>query len=184
MRDICKSGLMSGEGKWGVAAIAQATAPFFDCTVVLTSRVNSIEQKAAFMSLIIRSVPCYLIASLAVLLTPSAAADYSSVYALEFHGARQTGAFENCEFRRSCIISIKALNLELQIYRSSKEDKQVRVDLLGRAGCCFFEDGKSSTGIDIRKPMQKIVIFEGRARVKNEYVQNTIVGFILLGFSE
>jgi glutathione S-transferase len=49
MREICKSGLMSGEGKRGVATMAQATAPFLDSTAYLASpRRTAFNQSGIF----------------------------------------------------------------------------------------------------------------------------------------
>jgi len=135
-------------------------------------------------------------------LLPSIAAfagDYTVSYA--FDGAREddvaagatsslndAGTTKECWYEKYCRISLTKADLTITftVQRSNRHEVVVYVDG-GRsrsASCCYFSGGESRVAIELAQPLLYLRIYEGRARKRNEVVQNLHLGLLYLQFSD
>jgi len=111
------------------------------------------------------------------------AGDYIIQYALEVDGKTDTGKMESCEYVRPCQILFSATGMHVILNFIYPEHRVVYANVHGQPGCCYFTDGVDSISLDPKLPFHHLDIFEGRARRRNELVENRRVGVLYLGFS-
>lgn len=110
------------------------------------------------------------------------AGDYTVAYALEIGNQTETGQVDNCEYAKQCEIRVKDFGLSIFTFFIYPENRKAYVTIGGRKGCCYFTDGNESVALDSRERIPPMPIFEGRPRVKNEFVQNNRLGTLYLRF--
>ena len=110
------------------------------------------------------------------------AGDYTVAYALEIGDQTETGKAENCEYVRQCELKTDTFGLSIFTFFIYPENRKAYVTVGGKKGCCYFTDGNESVSLDPRQPIPRIAIFEGHARVQNEFVQNNRLGTLYLRF--
>jgi hypothetical protein len=63
---------------------------------------------------------------------------------------------------------------------------QVHIEVYGSKGrpaCCYFFDGEISVSRDTRG-LIRLHVYEGRKRIRNEFIQNALLGVLYLQFSK
>jgi hypothetical protein len=110
------------------------------------------------------------------------AGDYTVAYAIEVDGQFETGKVDRCEYTKQCVIESKD-GLKISTYFIYPENRTVSVTVYGRAGCCYFSDGRDSAFYDSHERIPSMAIFEGHARRRNEFVQNYRLGTLYLKIS-
>jgi hypothetical protein len=112
----------------------------------------------------------------------AAAADYIVSYALDVDGKTDAGKADTCEYVRPCEIESAGMRIILNF--TYPDHRSVYANVYGRTGCCYFADGVDSISLDPRESLHHLVIFEGKARRRNEFVENRKVGILYLRFSD
>ncbi len=112
------------------------------------------------------------------------AGDYTVSYAFDAGDLNDAGTTTKCKYQAFCQIELVKLDLSISLvlYRGNKID----VSVLGgrsRLACCYFSDGVHWFSRDLDQPFVRLVVYEGHARRRNEYIQNLPVGVLYLQFS-
>ncbi len=99
----------------------------------------------------------------------------------------EAGTTNECQYDRYCRIVLPKsdLTISLKVERSGYHKVVVLADG-GRSrsiGCCFFSDGERRVERDVVEPLLRLRIFEGRARRRNEFVENLPLGLLYLQLS-
>jgi hypothetical protein len=114
----------------------------------------------------------------------ASAGDYAVSYAFDNGDLIETARIEKCEYREECKINLEKAELTISLAFWHPDHNEVRVEVSGsRLGCCYFPDGAESVSRDVRGTTIRLPIFEGRARKRNEFLQNIFVGVLHLRFS-
>lgn len=100
----------------------------------------------------------------------------------------ETGTTKACRYDSYCTLELARSNLTIsvRVQRSGRHRVVVLADG-GRSrgmACCYFSDGDRSAERDLAQPLLRLHIYEGRARRRNEVVQNIPLGLLYLQFSE
>jgi hypothetical protein len=113
-----------------------------------------------------------------------AAGDYVATYAIDIGEKNDAGRIEDCVYEKPCQIVSKGVGLRINLNFSYPDHGRVHLHVYGPPGCCVFSDAVESITLDPKQALQRVVVFEGRERVRNEYVQNRRIGVVYLSFSE
>src|SRR3954453_23800308 len=112
------------------------------------------------------------------------AGDYIVHYALEVDGKTDAGTMESCEYVRRCQILSSATGVQVTLNFIYPEHRVVHARVQGQPGCCYFADAVDSVSLNPKSSFHHLDIFEGRARRRNEFVDNRRVGVLYLSFSD
>jgi len=114
----------------------------------------------------------------------ASAGDYAVSYALDTGDLIEAARTEKCEYRQACEINLEKAELTISLTFWRPDHNEVHVGVSGqRLGCCYFTDGVESVYRDVRGTTIRLPVFEGRARKRNEFIQNILVGVLYLRFS-
>jgi hypothetical protein len=114
----------------------------------------------------------------------ASAGDYAVSYAFDTGDLIEAARTEKCEYRQECEINLEKTELKISLAFWHPDHNEVRVEISGqRLGCCYFTDGVESVDRDVRGTTIRLPVFEGRARKRNEFIQNIYVGVLHLRFS-
>jgi hypothetical protein len=137
--------------------------------------------------LLMRSISVLLFAVSLLSSAGASAGDYTVAYAFDAGDLNDAGKTEKCEYKETCRITSDKLKLSIVLIFVSPDHNElhVRVDgSKGRLACCYFWDGVVSVSRNSRGPLIRLHVFEGRARIRNEFIQNAPVGILYLQFSD
>jgi hypothetical protein len=115
------------------------------------------------------------------------AGDYTVAYALEVGDQKDAGKTATCEYAKPCEIVSQDLGLHilLDFVYPSHSNLYVSVRRIrGGRACCFFADGEQSFSMDPHQSFRGMSIFEGHARRRNEFIENSKLGTLYLGFTD
>jgi hypothetical protein len=116
------------------------------------------------------------------------AGDYAVAWGIEVRGTRDSGTAEECAYNVRCKIRSEKTGLTIDFdYRhdEKRRDDSVYVHVEDEDGRSFIlDDAKRLAVIDpSRRRLHQIPIWVGRARRRNEVVENHWIGTLYLGFS-
>jgi hypothetical protein len=131
--------------------------------------------------LLVRSM-CVVLAVLILSGSQASAGDYTVAYAFDADDLNDAGKIE-CTYAQTCSITSEKLQLTLDFWA----DRRV-VDIYvhgnrGWTACCFFSDGNRSVRRAASESLIRLHVFQGRARKKNELIENALVGILYVQFS-
>jgi hypothetical protein len=114
----------------------------------------------------------------------ASAGDYAISYAFDTGDLIEAARTEKCEYRQICKINLEKAELTISLAFWRRDHNEVDVWVSGRQlGCCYFMDGVDSVYRDVRGTTISLPVFKGRARKRNEFIQNIYVGVLHLRFS-
>jgi hypothetical protein len=96
------------------------------------------------------------------------------------------GKKENCEYNKFCLIRSESLELSISLSFWHSDHQEVDIRLYGNKGrpaCYYFADGVDSVVRNARGSLIRLHVFEGHARIRNEFIQNAPLGILYLQFS-
>lgn len=136
--------------------------------------------------LLIRSIFVLLLVTFLLSSARASAGDYRVTYGFDTGDLNDTGMKVDCEYKAVCEIKSEKLNLSISLGFWHPDHKKVTISVdanrAGRSGCCYFSDGVSTIERNPREPFIRLNVFEGRARIRNEYILNTFLGVLYLQF--
>jgi hypothetical protein len=126
-----------------------------------------------------------LVATLLILSSADASAgDYSVTYAIDAYAKNDAGKIESCEYLKSCFITSASLGLSIFLNSIREDRRSVELQVYGPFGCCYSADAARSIYLDIKPGLQRVPLYEGRQRRRNEYVLNQRFGVLYIEFSD
>jgi hypothetical protein len=118
----------------------------------------------------------------------ASAGDYTVAYAFDAGDLNDASKRVDCEYRAPCEITSEKLNLSISLIFWRSDHKKVTISVsanrASRSGCCYFSDGVSTVERNPRDSLVRLHVFEGRARIRNEFILNTLLGVLYLQFSD
>lgn len=111
--------------------------------------------------------------------------EISIAYAIEAGGQQESGKLA-CDGLKSCWIKSAGLNLTIYLIFDA-DMRRVHLNIsgdYGHPGCCFFNGGETRMAAKTESSIQRFRFFEGRARKRNELIENTYAGTLYLAFRE
>ena len=100
----------------------------------------------------------------------------------------EVGTTKECRYDRYCRIELTKSDLSITLSVRSSGRNKVSVSADGgrsrSIGCCYFSDGETLVGRELTEPLVRLIVYEGRARKRNEFVQNLPLGVLYLQFSD
>lgn len=114
----------------------------------------------------------------------ASAGDYSVTYAIDADAKNDAGKIESCEYSKSCFITSASLGLSIFLSSVREDHRSVELQVYGPSGCCYSADAARSIYLDIKPGLQRVPIYEGRARRRNEFVLNNRFGVLYIEFSD
>jgi hypothetical protein len=117
----------------------------------------------------------------------ASAGDYTVAYAIDAGDQNDAGKIEICEYTKFCLIKSEKLRISLSLSFWHPDHNEVDIQIYGnqgRSACCYFADGVDSVVRKARGSLIRLRVFEGRRRIRNEFLQNAPVGILYLQFSE
>jgi hypothetical protein len=136
---------------------------------------------------LIRSICVALAAFLFLLGAEASAGDYKVTYAIDAGDKNDAGTIEKCEYTKFCRIESEKLKISILLSFGQPDHNDVDIHIYGNRGwssCCYFADGVDSVVRDARGSLIRLRVFEGRRRLRNEFLQNAPVGVLYLRFSD
>ncbi len=118
--------------------------------------------------------------------TCASAGDYTVAYAFDAGDLNDAGKKGDCEYSSFCLIKSEKLKLSISLSFWHPDHREVDIHLYGnkeRPACCYFADGVDSVVSDARGSLIRLHVFEGHARIRNEFIQNVPLGILYLQFS-
>ena len=117
----------------------------------------------------------------------ASAGDYTVAYAFDAGDVNDTGKTKTCEYKTPCLVKSDKLELSILLSFWHSDRKEVHVEVYGdkgRPACCYFFDGVNSVRRNARESLIRLHVFEGRGRIRNEFIQNALLGVLYLQFSD
>ena len=114
----------------------------------------------------------------------AAAGDYSVKYAIDAGGKNDAGKIESCEYIRLCFIESDSLGLSIDLSFVREDHSWVELHVYGPAGCCYSADAIRTIYLEIKPGLQRMSIYQGRSRRRNEFVQNRKFGVLYIEISD
>jgi hypothetical protein len=109
------------------------------------------------------------------------AQDYSVEFGADTERGKDAGKLD-CRFGHECHTKLESLGFSVSV-KISREPGFADVSMQGDdRACCYFENGRNATVIDVRKPVSRVQIFKGIGSRGNLFIQNEHVGFLYLRF--
>jgi hypothetical protein len=109
------------------------------------------------------------------------AQDYSVEFGVDTVRGKDAGKLD-CRFGQACHAKMESLGFSVSV-KISREPGSADVSMQGDDhACCYFENGRSATIIDTRKPLSRVQIFKGIGSRGNLFIQNEHMGFLYLRF--
>jgi hypothetical protein len=131
---------------------------------------------------------CVLLGMFLLLSSADASAgDFTVAYAFDAGDVNDAGKTTTCEYKTFCRIESDKLKLWISLSFWNSDHKEVDVQVSGNKGrpaCCFFFDGVDSVRRNARQSLIRLHVFEGRRRIRNEFIQNAPLGVLYLQFSD
>jgi hypothetical protein len=113
------------------------------------------------------------------------AGDYTVAYAVEVGDQKDMGKIATCEYAKPCEIGSLGLSILLDFIYPSHSNLYLSVRRIrGDSACCFFADGKESLSMDPHQLFRSMSRLEGHARRGNEFIENSKLGTLYLGFTD
>ena len=113
----------------------------------------------------------------------AAAGDYSVTYAIDTGDKNDVGNIESCEYIRRCTIKSGSLGLSIDLRIIREDHAWVELEVNGPYGCCYSADANKTIYLEIKPTLQRVPIYEGRLRRRNEFVLNKKFGVLYIEFS-
>lgn len=114
----------------------------------------------------------------------ASAGDHSVTYAIDAGDKSDVGKIENCEYVHGCIITSKIVGLTIFLDYAYQNREWVVLRIYGPPGCCFSADAARPIYLKIEPTLQRVPIYEGRLRRRNEFVMNNRFGVLYIQFSD
>jgi hypothetical protein len=109
------------------------------------------------------------------------AQDYSVEFGADMERGKDAGRL-TCRFGQACHAKMESIGLSVSV-KISREPGFADVSMQGDdPACCYFENGRSATVFDTRKPVSRVQVFKGMGSRGSLFIQNEHVGLLYLRF--
>jgi len=125
-----------------------------------------------------------LLATLLLSSVDASAGDYSVTYAIDADAKNDAGKIESCEYIRPCFIASDSLGLSIDLSFIREDHSWAELHVYGPPGCCYSADAARTIYLEIKPGLQRVPIYEGRSRRRNEFVQNKKFGVLYIELSD
>jgi hypothetical protein len=113
----------------------------------------------------------------------ASAGDYSVAYAIDANGKTDKGIVDTCQYIDVCEITSAVLGVTLSLGFTRPDHNSIELEIRGPPGCCYSADANLTFYLDARRGLQRVPIYSGHQRKRNEFVRNERFGIVYLGFS-
>jgi hypothetical protein len=131
---------------------------------------------------------CGLLTMLCLLSSVGAnAAGYTVSYAFDAGEELRDWSTQTCEYTTYCRFESEKLKLSIELAFWDPKHRIVTIRVSGgrgRWGCCFFSDGVAKIEYDATEPLIRLHVYVGHRRIRNEFIQNELLGTLYLHFIE
>jgi hypothetical protein len=114
----------------------------------------------------------------------ASAGDFTLNYAIDVGSATDAGKVDSCTYLSFCEIKSADLRMRLMINVHRPDHRSVELRIYGPNGCCYSDDANDIFYLDIKVGLQRLPIYAGRRRQRNEFVLNERLGILYLEFSD
>ncbi len=132
-----------------------------------------------------RSIFAVLLTGFLLSSAGASAGDYTVAYAFDAGDVNDAGKIEGCEYEKPCLFKSEKMDLSvlLTFWHPNHDEVHVHVyGITGRPACCYFFDGNDTVRRNARDSLIRLHVFVGRRRIRNEFIQNQLLGILYLQF--
>jgi len=115
--------------------------------------------------------------------TGASAGEYVVSYAIDAGDLNDVGKIDSCEYDKRCVITSNKTRLSIVLRFMHPDHASVELEVDGPPGCCYSADASKTIFLEILPTLQRVPIYEGRPRRRNEFVLNNRFGILYLEFS-